>query len=97
MSNKKKQHTPSFKAQVAFEALKELETIGQISSRFEVHPTQIRRWRDLLKEQMPKVFTNTHEHELETKDKLIDQLYRQVGQLTVQLEWLKKKLGVIDN
>ena len=92
MSNLKKQHAPTFKGQVALEALKEQQTIGELASRFGVHPTQIRRWRDLLKEQIPIIFSNQTAKQLVAKEELVEQLYKQVGKLTVELERLKKKL-----
>jgi len=91
MTNKRK-HSPEFKVQVALAALKEEKTISQISSHYEIHPTQVRRWRDSLKQNLAISFTNGPLRELKEKDKLIDNLYQQVGQLTMELEWLKKKL-----
>ena len=97
MSNTKKQHVPTFKGQVALEALKEQQTLGELASRFSVHPTQIRRWRDFLKEQIPVIFSNQTAKQLVAKDELVEQLYNQVGKLTVELEWLKKKLMPFNN
>lgn len=91
MTNKRK-HSPEFKVQVALEALKEEKTLSQISSHYEIHPTQVRRWRDSLKQNLAISFTDGPINELREKDKLIDDLYQQVGQLTMELGWLKKKL-----
>lgn len=97
MVTNKRQHTPSLKGQIALEALKEQQTLGELASRFGVHPTQIRRWRDYLREQIPVIFTNKSGKELVAKDELIDQLYNQVGKLSIELEWLKKKLMPFQN
>ena len=94
MSKTRKVYTPAFKSQVALEALKEIDTIGQIASKFEVHPTQIAKWKTKLKDNLPLVFTNAVDQEVKEKDILIERLYTQVGKLTTELTWLKKKLGV---
>jgi transposase len=91
----RKTYTPIFKSQVALEALKENESLGQLAAKFEVHPTQIQKWKSQLKESLPDVFTNGINQELRQKDDLIEKLYNQVGKLTLELNWLKKKLGVI--
>ena len=52
----KKQYTPTEKAAIALAALKEDKTINQIASEYELHPTQIRRWRDALKSRAPDIF-----------------------------------------
>jgi len=94
MSKTRKVYTPVFKSQVALEALKEINTIGQIASRFEVHPTQIAKWKAKLKDNLSLVFTNGVNQEIREKDILIEKLYNQVGKLTTELTWLKKKLGI---
>jgi len=94
MSKTRKVYTPVFKSQVALEALKEIETIGQIASKFEVHPTQIAKWKAILKDNLSLVFTNGVNQEIKEKDILIEKLYNQVGKLNCELDWLKKKLGV---
>ena len=60
----KRQHQPAFKAKVALEALKEDMTIAEVSSRFQIHPTQVRRWRDELKEGLPEVFLSRVDQEI---------------------------------
>ena len=90
----RKIYTPAFKAQVALEALREQNTIGQLSSKFSVHPTQIQKWRERLKDNVASVFGNGVTENLKDKDQLIERLYKQIGQLTVELDWVKKKLGV---
>jgi len=98
MSQNKKtktRHPAAFKAQVALEALKELETIPQISSKFGIHPTQIRRWRETLQTELPNIFVNGVNKQIQTLQQENDELYHRIGQLTMQMEWLKKKLGLI--
>ena len=89
----RRKHTTSFKARVALEALKEQKTLSQISSEFQLHPTQIRRYRDQLQSGIELVFSNRQAQELKDKNELIDKLYYQIGKLNTEYEWLKKKLG----
>lgn len=93
MSKTRKVYTPTFKSQVALEAVKEVDTIGQLASKYEVHPTQIAKWKAKLKDNLPLVFTNGVSKEIREKDLLIEKLYNQVGKLDCELTWLKKKLG----
>jgi putative transposase len=92
MSKIKRRHSPAFKAKVAIEALKETRTLSQLASEFALHPTQIRRWRDIVREGLPELFHSNSQLELRQKEKLIQELYCQLGQKTVELDWLKKKL-----
>jgi transposase-like protein len=92
----RRKHTASFRARVALEALEEQKTLAQISSEFQLHPTQIRRYRDQLKDGIELVFSNHQAKELQSKNELIDKLYCQIGKLNTEYEWLKKKLGFDD-
>lgn len=89
-------HPPAFKARVALEATKEEKTIAQLSSLFSVHPTQIKQWRTMLEHEAETLFSNGHKRAEREKDELISSLYEQVGKLKVQLDWLKKKVGIIE-
>ena len=90
----KRQHTANFKAQVVQALLKEDKTIAQIAAEYEVHPTQLRRWKAIVVEGMPSLF--------EEKDSIVamraeyeerlNGLYGDIGRLTTQLTWLKKNL-----
>ena len=97
MTKIQRKHSSSFKGTVALEALREQQSLLQLASQYGVHPTQIRQWRDLLKAEIPNIFTKGVNYQLAQKDQLIDRLYKQVGQLTVESEWLKKKLGLTDS
>lgn len=93
----KRQHTANFKVQVALEAIKQTKTLAQIASEYQVHPTQIRRWKEKVETGLLHVFNNEdHLYQLKQKDELINELYRHVGKLQLQLGWLKKKMGFID-
>jgi len=90
-----KRHSPSFKAKVALEAIREEETVTELASRYGVHPTQIKRWKKAAAEGMIELFTDRRGKREEEKSLLIEELYREIGQLKVELDWLKKKAGFI--
>jgi len=95
VENLKKQHPPSFKAKVALEALKEMKTSAELASEYQVHPSQIRTWKALAKKGLVDLFTDRRKKKELDKDELIQELYRQIGQLKVDLDWLKKKSGLL--
>ena len=88
----KKQFSKEFKAKVALEAIKGLKTSAEISSEFGVHPTQIAKWKKQLREGLPGLFSGKKSAEDKDKDRLIDELYKQIGQTQTEINWLKKKL-----
>lgn len=92
----KRQHSPEFKTQAAISAIKQEGTISQLSSRFNVHPTQIRKWKDHAIKVLNQSFSGyTVSNQLKQKDDLIEELYREVGKLKTELDWTKKKVGLI--
>ena len=91
MKGMRKQYEAAFKAKVALEALKGEKTIAQIASETGVHPNQIRQWREHLLAVLPEIFSNRRPREETSRDDLEAELYRQIGQLKVELDWLKKK------
>lgn len=86
----KKKYTAEDKAKVAIEALKGNSTLSEISSKFQVHSTQINSWKSIARESIVKGFKENNKHSLQDQE-LVDELYRQIGQLKVEHEWLKKK------
>jgi putative transposase len=90
---KRKQYDSQFKATVALEAAKNQKTIAQIASDYGVHPNQVGQWKKQLLQLLPEVFSNRQTSSEKAKEQLIDELYRQIGQLKVELDWLKKNLG----
>jgi transposase len=91
MSKKAKQYTAQEKARVAMEAIKGDLTIAQISSQYVVHATQINRWKREAVEAMVTGFNNKSKAVDTSQAELVSQLYQQIGQLTVERDWLKKK------
>ena len=89
--SRRKQYTSQFKAQVAIEAIKNEQTVAQIASEYGVHPTQVNQWKKQVLEQLPQLFTNGRSKAAADTDQLVAELYRQIGQLKVELDWLEKK------
>jgi transposase len=92
MSKSRRKFSASFKAKVALEALQERETIENLSKKYEVHPNQIMSWKKELRENSEKVFSTDNGTKSDKSAKLIDELYKLIGQLKVDNDWLKKKL-----
>jgi len=87
-------YTPEFKAKVVLEILSEAETVNQIAARYEISPVVIARWKKEFLERSPEVFQkgpSEAEKELEHSKEHIAELERKVGQLTYEVDWLKKK------
>lgn len=85
-----------FKAKVALAALQGDKTIAELAAEFEVHPTQIHSWKAVIKDRIGELFSGTPggaEKVKEQKD-LIEELYKSVGKMQVENDWLKKKLNV---
>ena len=87
----RKQFTPNQKAAVALEALSGTKTVSQIASSYEVHPTQIKKWKDTAKTGLPDLFTDKRAKTAQNQQQLIDELHRVIGVRDAELEWLKKK------
>lgn len=92
MRNMRRRHDAAFKARVALEAVKGEKTIAQLSSDYGVHPNLIRQWKKRLLEDLPSLFSNNKgKRSKDNRAELESELYRQIGQLKVELDWLKKK------
>lgn len=97
MPNKRTSYTSEFKFKIGVFALTETLTIAEISSQYGIHPTQISKWKKQLQEQWKTVFEtkNAHQEENKKQQAKIENLYKQIGQLTVEVDWLKKKSGLL--
>ncbi len=93
MKQNRRKHSSTFKAKVAMEALKGEETIAELAHRFEVHPTQIRKWKKSLSEGAAGIFGDSREQNRKDDKELIAKLYQQIGQLKVEKDFLEDALG----
>jgi len=92
----KKTYTPEFKAQVVREILHEQRTMAEIASEYGIHPVQLSQWKKAALENLSAVFVDERKaaKQHRQQEQKVEQLYSQVGKLTTQLEWLKKKSGI---
>ena len=91
----RKRYDNQFKAQVALEAIKNQRTISEIASDYGVHPNQVSKWKREALEGLPDIFSNKQKKQQRDNRALQDELYKQIGQLKVELDWLKKKAGLL--
>lgn len=92
MVNMRKSYDAAFRAKVALEAVKEEKTLAELSSIYGVHANQISGWKKHLLASLPDLFTDRRKKRDKQQEELIEELYRQIGQLKVELDWLKKNL-----
>ena len=90
---KKKRHTAKFKFAVALDAAKEAKTLNELASQHGVYPAQISEWKKHLLDGAEAIFTTTRKKDTGLQKKL-DDLHRTVGEITMERDWLKKKLQV---
>ena len=94
MKKQRKSYTAAFKAKVALEAIKGQRTTNEIASAYEVHPNQVTQWKKQAVSQLSEIFSNGRARADAAEEGLRNQLYQQIGQLKVELDWLKKKSGL---
>lgn len=89
----RKKYDPGFKGRIALELCKGLKTVNEIASEYSVHPHVITKWKQQLLESLPQIFAghNGRQNKELESEKLIASLYQKIGQLEMELEWLKKK------
>jgi|APSaa5957512622_1039677.scaffolds.fasta_scaffold60329_3 transposase-like protein len=91
MGKIRKSHSSAFKAKVAFEAMKKEKTLAQLSNEYGVHPNMINQWKRHMKQELPEIFSRKKDKQKQDTEELVSELYRQIGQLKVELDWVKKK------
>ena len=89
-------HPPAFKAKVALEALKEQKTIAELSSMYAVHTTQITKWKHQALDILAAGFSAGQKQREKDDRELVAELYQQIGRLKVQVDFLKKKMGIFE-
>lgn len=94
MRNKRRTHTPAFKKQVVLELLKGEKSRTQICSEYEIHGNLADKWLKKALSEMERLFSEKDVGDEQAK--LISELYKQIGQLKVESDWLKKKIGLLE-
>ncbi len=92
----RKRYSDTFKAEVVLELLKGEKTIAQVASERHIHPNQLYEWRTIALRDLATLFSRDHKGERALKaayDQRLDELYAEIGRLTTQVNWLKKKSG----
>jgi putative transposase len=96
MGRQRRRFTAQFKAKVALEAVRGDKTVAQLAGEYEVHANQISQWKKQLLDSLPEVFGRRREAAAADQEALTARLYQEIGQLKVELDWLKKKSGLLD-
>jgi transposase-like protein len=96
MTTTRKQHSAVFKARVALEAIRGEKSMSQLGSQFKVHPIQIAKWKKSAMEHLPELFVDGRTRKGQSQEASNDALYEEIGRLKVELDWLKKKVGMLD-
>ncbi len=92
----RKQYTPNFKSNVVLDLFKEDKSLSEAAAEYSVHVNQLRRWRKQAKEGLPDIFNREKQislAEFKKKEQETHNLYAEIGRLTTELTWLKKKGG----
>ena len=92
----RRKYTKELKAKVALEAIKGQRTLNELAKEYGVHPNQIGMWKKKLLEVAPEVFSRGKDRDAERAKEERDRLYKKVGQLQIEVDWLKKKTGHLD-
>jgi len=95
MKKQRKTYTTEFKVKIALEAIKGQRTPNEIASHYSIHPNQVAQWKKQALESLPDVFSSRRARAAEDEAATKAQLYQQIGQLKVELDWLKKKSGLL--
>ena len=92
----RKRYSPEFKARVVLETLKEDRPLNQIAAEYEVHPNMLSTWKGSAVKGLTPLFEreNKAQADKQIHDKQLEELYAQIGTLTTQVAWLKKKSGL---
>ncbi len=93
MRRKKRSLPGEFKAKVALAALRGDKTLNQVASQYDVHSNQVSVWKKQLLEGAKDFFSDGRIHRQKDEEELVARLYQEIGQLKVELDWLKKKVG----
>jgi transposase-like protein len=95
MAKQRKTYSAELKARIALEAIKGQRTLNEIVAHYGVHPNQVMQWKKQALAELPHIFAESRTRIAQDEETLRAQLYQQIGQLKVELDWLKKKAGLL--
>jgi putative transposase len=95
MPNSRKSYPPSLKAKVAVEAIRGQRTAAQIAQVYSIHPTLVSTWKKQALDALPAVFQQPRDSRAQAGEAEKEELYNQIGRLKVELDWLKKRAGLL--
>jgi transposase-like protein len=96
MTTTRKQYSGKFKAKVAMEAIRGERTLNEIASQYQVHPIQVSQWKKAAMEHLAEAFADGR-HKAKPRDEINKEaLFEEIGRLKFELDWLKKKAGLLD-
>jgi transposase-like protein len=95
MAKQRKTYSAELKARIALEAIKGQRTLNEIAAHYGVHPNQVMQWKKQALAELPHIFAERRTRMAQDEETLRAQLYQQIGQLKVELDWLKKKAGLL--
>jgi putative transposase len=96
MTRKRRSFTAEFKAKVALEAVRGQHTIAEIAQHYSVHPNQVSSWKRQALEHLREGFKDGRRRKAADEAALRAELYQQIGELKVELDWLKRTAGIAD-
>ena len=93
MNGKRKRHAAAFKAKVALEAAKQSKTVAELAKTYQVHPVQISQWKKQLLDGIESLFLDGRRREHDAGEAVHAELYERIGQLDMEVAWLKKSVA----
>lgn len=96
IKTQRKRYTPEFKSRLALEVIKGQRTVNEIAGEHGIHPNLLVQWKQRLLDELPSVFVDKRCKDEQYQQEHEAQLYQQIGQLKCELDWLKKKSGLLE-
>jgi len=90
----RRQHGSAFKTRVVVEAIAGHKTVNEIAGAYEVHPSQVAKWKAEALARLPEVLSDGRKGKGVAESQTEARLYQEIGRLTMEVEYLKKKLGL---
>ena len=93
----KKTYSGKFKTKVAVAMIREQETVAELARKYEVHRSLLTRWKKEALDYLPEIFSTRKKNRKNDEEALVNELYKQIGQLKVENDWLKKKVDTVSS